>query len=400
MISSVLSFEDAQTIIYEHILNYTNSITKVNETSGIGAIGASFARLIQIAQKENSLLEAFITPDSADGDLLDEMAKTRGVSDRFGALGSSTYVRVVGEIGTTYTQSIHTFRGASGVVFDLTDTIEIGDKGYEYAQVRSNSVGSQTNVAPLDIQKVTPVPAGHQYITNEYSALGGRDNESDNDFRQRIKESINIIAKNTISGIERIFQSINNNVLKVFFNGFDGIGRVILGVVTQNGAFLLPSEITNLLSNSSKYFSLCELRPNGAQGFGISIKNIEYFPIDVSFRCKIKNDADVNTIRQAIQIAFSRLYDWRYWEMGSRVEWDDLLDIVKSTYGVEYVFDETFYPQNDIVVPIGKIPRFRGFIMLDASGSILSSDFGNNLNPVFYPTNPDFSYQNTVLNIL
>lgn len=399
MISQVIDFDEAQAIVLEFVLNYTDGITKVSEASGLGAISTSFSRLLQLAQKENLLLEAYVNPDSADGDLLDRIASTRGISQRFSALGSSTYVRVVGAVGTTYTQGVHTFSGASGVTYDLAQTITIGSKGYAYAQIRSQSVGSQTNVTALDIQKVTPTPAGHQYVVNEYTALGGRDNESDKDFRQRIKESVNIIAKNTISGIERVFQSINNNVLRVFFNGYNGLGQVVLGIVTQNGSGLLPSEITNILTNSAKYFSLSELKPNGAQGFGVKLQNIEYFPLDVSFRCRLSNDANVNTIRQTIQIAFAKQYDWRYWEMGGRVEWDDLLQIVKSTAGVDYVFDDTFYPQNDIVIPVGKIPRFRGFIMLDSEGGILSSDFGNNLNPVFYPFNPDFSFQNTVLSI-
>jgi hypothetical protein len=399
MISKITTFEEAQAIVAEFILNYTDNVTKINDLSVLNGIGSAFARILQLAQKENTLLEAYISPDSADGTLLDRIASTRGISTRFGALGSSTYIRLVGDVGTTYTQGVHTFIGASGVTFDLVQSVTIGSKGYIYALIRSQSIGSQSNVPPLDLRRVNPTPAGHQYAVNEYQALGGRDNESDRDFRERIKETINMIAKNTISGIERIFQSINNNVLRVFFNGYNASGQAVLGVITQNGAMLLPSEIDNLLINSAKYFALTELKPDGSQGFGISIKNIEYFPIDVSFRCKLLENADVQTVRQTIQIAFAKEYDWRYWEANGRVEWDDLLEIVKSTEGIEYVFDDTFYPRQDFIVPIGKVPRFRGFIMLDSNGALISGDFGNELNPAFYPAILDFSYQNTILTL-
>jgi len=59
------------------------------------------------------------------------------------------------------------------------------------------------------------------------------------------------------------------------------------------------------------------------------------------------------------------------------------LQIVKNVVGVDYVPDEFFSPNTDIELPIGQLPRIRGFIMRDLSGNILF-DSGNNLAPIFY----------------
>jgi len=78
------------------------------------------------------------------------------------------------------------------------------------------------------------------------------------------------------------------------------------------------------------------------------------------------------------------------------VEWDDLFVIVKQTEGVKYVPDRHFSPNQDIVVDTGKLPRIRGFLMLDSEGNIIS-DNNNLLNPIFYPADPSTSYQETAI---
>ena len=81
------------------------------------------------------------------------------------------------------------------------------------------------------------------------------------------------------------------------------------------------------------------------------------------------------------------------------MEWDDLLQIVKEHPNVKYISDTSFFPREDVTIPIGKLPRIRGFILMDLNGNILEDNAGN-INPVFYPTQADFSFQQTVLSDL
>jgi hypothetical protein len=59
---------------------------------------------------------------------------------------------------------------------------------------------------------------------------------------------------------------------------------------------------------------------------------------------------DPDEIRKKIQVAISKYLDPRFFDsVRQKVEWDNLLDIVKNTQGVDYVPDQYFYPRNDIV---------------------------------------------------
>jgi len=233
-------------------------------------------------------------------------------------------------------------------------------------------------------------------IVNEYRATGGRNEESDDLFRKRIKEGPNILATGTLKMLEQAFMKINNDVLRVINNGNDKLGNIVLTVISQNGIDFTQSEFDTMLSEGEKFFALTELKPNGTQSYGIKLENVKWFPVDISFRVNLLQNYNPDNVRKNIQIKFSKYFDIREWEAGDKIEWDDLLGIAKRTEGVKYIPDQFFTPNNDIRVPINQIPRIRGFRMLDTDGNIIS-DIQGNLNPQFYPNKADFNYQETVL---
>ena len=73
-----------------------------------------------------------------------------------------------------------------------------------------------------------------------------------------------------------------------------------------------------------------------------------------------------------------------------------LLQLVKETRGVKYIYDQYFYPRVDISIPKYMFPKFRSFLMLDKSGNLISTN-SNTINPVYYPNQMDWSYQSSVL---
>ena len=72
------------------------------------------------------------------------------------------------------------------------------------------------------------------------------------------------------------------------------------------------------------------------------------------------------------------------------------MEIVKNTKGVKYVPDEFFYPRVDQITNPNKLPRLRGFAMLNLQGGLVNT-IQNTLNPIYYPSNVDFSYLQTIL---
>jgi len=396
MNTKVSSIEELKEILTKILFNKTTKVTKVSADSVLNGIFYGNAKIAQKALKDIALVESHLFPDFAYGAYLDNVAANNGIAARFTTSQSSTYIRISANPGTQYLVGTHTFSGNDGVVFNLEEDITIGAIGYTYAKVRSSDTGSKTNVAALRINKVTPIPTGHLSVINEYQAIGGRDSEQDDVFRKRIKEGSNILARGTLSMLEQCFMKINENVLRVIYWGNNDQGKVVLGILTQNGIDLTNSELTALLNVGHKYFALTEYKPYSSNYTGIILQNVDWQPIDISFRVELYPGALIDTVRRDIQTKFSKKYDFRFWDETMKIEWDDLLSIVKTTAGVKYCPDTYFFPNTDVQIDKTKFPRFRGFLILDLQGNILYS-LANPLSPVFYPALADFQYAQTVL---
>lgn len=391
------TIEQRKQIYTQTLLNKTNKISKISDNSVVNAHAYGVAKVAGKAEKDIVLAMGQIIPDLAQGDQLDQAADNFGISPRFSASESSTSVLLVGDPGTIYTAGIQTFESKSGIQFTLEETVTIGEEGFTYAKVRSVDVGVKTNVEPNTITSVSPEPTGHSYVTNEYYAQFGRDTESDSLFRTRIKEGNNIIATKTLSMLEQVFMKINSNVLRVLYQGYNTQGQLILAIVTQNGIDLNQSELDEILERGDQYFSLVELRPYGRTSYGVTLKNIEWQYVDISFRVELFSNVNVDEVRKNIQLGIAKYLDFRYWRSGEQnIEWDDLLQIVKNVQGVKYVPDQYFYPNNDQATDPNKLPRLRGFRMINLDGSVVT-DLQGGVNASFYPNVADFSLQSTVL---
>lgn len=398
MITRISPLEELKRIFYEILFNKTDKITKATDESIVNAIAYGVAKIGQKALKDVAVVESHLFPEFAHGSHLDQIASRRGVAPRFTSSQSSTSIRVVGEPGTTYEVATHFFTG-NGITFELAEDVVIGDAGYTYAKVRSQSSGAKTNVPANTITRVAPVPSGHKYVTNEFTALGGRDVEPDDPFRIRILNGANIAARFTLDYITQIFQTINSDVLNVYSYGSDVQGRTKLAISTQNGIELTEDELQNLLQDAASYLSIADFNSITANTLNIVLENIEFEFIDISVRADIDLSKPIDEIRQDLQTSIAQYLDWRLWEPGKKVEWDDLLQIVKDHPNMKYVSDTNFFPQEDIRIAIGKLPRVRGFILMDLEGNVLEDNAGN-INPIFYPAEPDFAFQQTVLSDL
>ena len=396
MITRLTPVGELKEIFAEIALNKTDKISKISDHSVFNAIAHGTAKIGQKALKDIALIESLLFPDEAFGSQLDQIAANNGIAPRFGAAQSSTYLRLVGDVGTTYLQGTNTFTGNNGIVFDLEEDVTIGSAGFTYAKVRSQGSGGSTNIDPLTINQVTPVPAGHSYVINEYAATGGRDEESDDIFRRRIKEGPNILATGTLASIEQAFMKINSNILRIFQQGINTSGQVVLAISTQNGINLTSAELDELIDRGEEFFALTDIRSFGSTSTGVALRNIQWQPIDISFRVELLPSYNPDDVRREIQIKLQKELDYRFWQAGDKVEWDNLLEIVKSTQGVKYVPDNFFFPNVDIAIDVNKLPRIRGFLMLDTNGNILANLTGT-LSPTFYPQQADFSFQQTVL---
>lgn len=382
MITTIYSIAKLKQLFLEIFLNKTSKVSDISDNSVVNAVGYGVAKVAQKALKDIAIVESHIFPDSAYGSYLDSSATMFGAPPRGGALGSSTYIRIIANPGTVYIANTHVFTNYNGVQFNLEVNATVGAFGFVYAKVRSIDTGRKTNADPNTITSVSPEPAGHIGVTNEYIAIGGSDIEDDELFRLRIKKHLNILAKNTTEYFTEVFRRYNANILRILNLGNNELGQRAIGIVTQNGIDLSGSELDALLESTREYFCITDLNKFG-NTIGIVLQNAEWFPVDIDLRVQIWNNYDVNEVRKQIQVNLTKYLDFRTWQNETKVQWDDMLQIVKTTQGVRYSPDEYFIPSRDLLPPVNKLPRVRGFILRDMSGNIIS-DSNNVLTPVFY----------------
>ena len=398
MITKIVPVSDLKQMFLEILLNKTDKISDISDDSVLNGIAYGCAKVGQRLLVNQGIVEGHLFPDTAYGQYLDNIASIRGVSPRFGACGSTTYVRVIAEPGTSYIMGVQKFTSTSGVTFELEESKTVDKNGFAYIKVKSTQVGTSTNVDPVSINKVSPKPNGHISVTNEYAATGGMDAESDALFRQRIKNSVNALSRGTIAFIEQVFMKINPRVLRVFKGGITSNGKMNLIICSTNGASFSQNEFDLMISRSEEYLSLYDILRE-VSGYALNLVNVDWQYVDVSFRVELDPSYDVDVVRKNIQIQMNKLFDYRFWNQGDRIEWDDLLQVAKNTEGVRYIPDNYFYPQSDINVPSNKLPRIRGFIMYDLNGNIIESNNGL-ISDVYYPNSPNIDFQSSVVNTI
>lgn len=395
MITKITTVEELKQIFTEILLNKTDKISDVSNESVLNALAYGCAKLSQRMMLNQAVVESHIFPDTAYGEYLDNLAKIKGISPRNKSCGSTAYIRIEGEPGTVYSKDLVMLSSSSGINFVLENDFTLNEMGWGYAKVKSKQVGLTSNVDALTINNMTNAPKGHFACINEYCAVGGMDNESDEIFRMRIKDSVNQLARNTLSYIEQIFMKINNRVLKIYKGGIDAENKLNLIVVSVNGQDFSEEEFNELLSKSEEYLSLTEILQETV-GFALKLKNVDWLPIDLDFRANIDTSYDINDIRKQMQIKISKLFDYRFWKYGDRVEWENMLYAVRSVDGVRYIPDNYFKPNADINVNKYRLPRLRGFILRDLDGNIIADNY-DILSAFNYPNDADNSFQSSVL---
>lgn len=364
-----------------------NEKTKANKIAPNGVLSGLFygiAKIGQKAMKDIANVEARLFVQEATGDGLDNIAYYRGVGGRLGSLPSTTYVRLVGDTGTTYTVGGTTFRSGA-YTFYLEQDETIGDSGFIYAKVKCGTAGLFTNVKAGTINKLDQIPNGHIAVFNEYKASGGRDEEDDELYRNRIINTVNLVSQSTREGLTERMRLINANILKIWFAGREDSGRQIVKISTQNTAQLTVQELEELYDGIKDYLTISDSFLIGSTPT-VKLENAVYKVINFEMRIDYDKSVDIDEIRQAMQIAVQKTMDHNYFVLGSTVNWETAFIACSTTYGIRSIQDSYFSPRTDIATTKFELPVVGAFTVMDKDGNILSSNNGS-ISPTFYPNN-------------
>ena len=386
MITKIKSVSELKQIFLEYFLNNTSKVTKISKGSVLNSIGFGIGKVAQKVLKETAIVESHLLPDEAFDIYLDNIAENWGIAARFGASQSQTQVLVIGTQGTQYITGTHIITGEEGIIFNVAKNFTIGESGWGYVEVVSQQEGDNSNVAPYSLSSINPLPSGHERLTNEFRASGGRDIEQDEFLKKRIKEGINITAQATIKKIETLLKNNNSDILNVFNQGRDSQRNIILGLSTQNGVLLPEAELSRLKEILVPHLSLTDLSYSTFGDYGVTLSNINYFEVNLDFRCSFYQGENILDTIKAIQINLTKVFDFRYWDIENNIiQWEDLFFAIKSTKGVKFVPEQNFIPGLDIKLDSSSLPKIKGFIIRNLDGQIIASQ--NSLLPFYYPNN-------------
>ena len=380
LLTRIVTIPELKAIWNEILFNTTSKVSKVSKTSVLNGVSYGVSKIAQKSMKDIAVIETQVFPEFATGQYLDNAARLWAGTERGVATGSSTYVRVKATQGTTYRPGENKFISNTGVEFDVVEQTTVGVNGFAYVKVRSINTGAATNIDPFTLNSVNPEPDGHIQCTNEYRAIGGGDDEIDEVFRERILGLRNIDSRDTISFILEILRLFDTDILRVFNKGVDDDYVINLAIVRANGAWFTNVELIDLEQKLTPYLSITDSISQVGQGF--KLVNVEWVDVNLDFRVDIIPSFNVNDVRKNIQIAITKLLDFRFTDQRV-VLWDDLLEVVKGVDGVRFVPTGNFSPSVDINVPRGQLPRVKSFKMRNLSGDIIFDSL-NVFSPIFY----------------
>ena len=385
LITDIQPIADLKSLYLETFLNHTSKVSKISDLSVLNAHAFAIAKIIQKDTKDVAIIESQIFPELSSGVYLDNAAKLTGVGSRLSASGSSTYVLVNADPGTVYIPGVSLFVSNQGVTFNMSEVVIIGNNGYDYIPIRSSSIGANTNVGALSIISIVNPPTGHINCVNEYTAIGGRDEENDQDFKSRISKFSQFAAIGTYERVLTNLQILFNDVLSIRRSGSTEDSKSLLTVISCTGKNYSEDELRNFENIISDYLSISDVNDQ-AGVLGIKFQNVQWQPVGgvngMDFRVEINNNYSEIDVRKAIQFNLTKFLNFKLWN-NPKVEWDDLLSIVKNTKGVKYVPDEYFNPNSDSVLERHKLPRVLKFIMRDMKGNILFNS-NNSILPIYY----------------
>lgn len=357
--------------------NCGDKITKITPLSVTNGFAFAISKIVQKLNKDAAMIEAKLFPETANSTVLDNIASREGVPGRRSSSGSSTVLLFFGALATVYPAGTQV-RSIGGVIFETLEELTLSFHRFGFVLAESTTVGSSVNVSPNTVTElVAAPPAGHTSVTNPFRAIGGRDQESDYDFRNRLLQAENIISKNTEAFYEALVYNVTEDILRVHSRGLKTFDDTFELIVVKNN--LADYDAGELAAIKNGILNSVPLSDYGDTK--ISVANIDWTYIDMYIPIRLISGYNLEDVAVQMQAELATFIDLSRWRFGEKVEWDDLLEVCKNTEGVQEIYDRDFLPRVDKTVGEHSLPRIRQFTIKDIPSD---TTFGNVFTPAFW----------------
>lgn len=261
-------FEDILQRMIDRVVART-TLSDLTDASAVKHVLAAVAREIDDAYFQMTRLTDLFSIDRAAGSDLDERAKDiqPGTLVRLGAqraTGTIVFSRAVASATTIVIPTGTIVRTAEGRSFETTAQAQITQTSPEIVSGHgvgrdSNLVsalavdaGAASNVAPNTVIKFASKPIGVEEVTNVSSFVNGRDQESDDAFRDRLKQFVASLARCTVETLASVVlgvedPTVGSNKIVIFSHVFEDQidrGNVIVYVDDGAGTIATRTEVT------------------------------------------------------------------------------------------------------------------------------------------------------------
>lgn len=310
--------------------------------------------------------------DTSEGDDLDLLGSRRGIT-RKTASKSSVVLLINGPAGTIIPSNTIVKSAVSQVQYKTLNGITLGTRNPNLLRpveseilgdivlAESLTTGSTSAVGVRELtQFETPIP--DVTVTNLTPSVGGLDEETDEEYRARIKDYVALLNQGTQLFYETLAKETEPTVLKAkaLYDPLKGGTKLYL--VKNSFAEYSSGELTAIASSIYNGQRACS---------PVTCYNVTYLPITVSFTYERDSDYTQDSIYTAIAEGISE-YVVSKFGFAAELEYQDILNIIIDTPGVEKLNLNSLTvngKKKDIVCGSLEVPRFAVLSMNDETES-------------------------------
>ena len=296
-----MSFDDIVEYTLQSIVQKDAGISNVNPGSVLRTLVEVFAENEDIANYYIEYVYRCMDIDNCIGDDLDRSARilgmTRDVSKP--AVGEITLrtgdnpAEYDIEIPYGYIVSTRPNRDGDVTEFYISDSNKVLKAGEQEVRATITCTESGLIYIPAGaIDVMSQSLQGINSIVNEHSINGGRDVESDEEFRERIKNARETFGKCTNEAIEAAVDQVSGVTKSNVIDMYDGVGTT--GVVVVTDTIPAPDSVKEAVSAVVDSVKASGIKPY------IIYSNIKGVDIDVVITGVELSDEDMTAVANAI----------------------------------------------------------------------------------------------------
>ena len=310
--------------------------------------------------------------DTCEGTDLDDYAERRGMS-RKAATKSSAVVLFKGVVGTFIPKNTQIRNENTGVIYELIEDVTIQDYNNAYDNEYSNkgiaesiNAGSNTTSKANELTIILTSINGLKSLTNPFPSIGGEDNETDSQLRERIRERINVLAQGTKAYYETIAKENSGIIAKAFHNPI--VMGVDVYVVKNNLGLYSTTELNNIKT---------QMEQGQRAMYPVTVYNAQQKAINIY--CQYVRDMKYTAeeISNNVSTNISTFVDPRVVGFGYTLKYSDVLKTILNSTGVKEVKIGTLKINNiidDIKCSSYEIPRITSITLLDQFAEIVQDE--------------------------